>query len=230
MGEDRRDLLLSSPVQVAQNLWRMMGTGEYWQRVGFSAFKVMAGMLMGALAGTLLGIGAFFVSFLRELLKPLISVIRSIPVVSFILVAIYWLDYRDLGLFIAFLICLPVFYSNTLGGLGAADGLLLEMARVYRLGAFRRFASIYLPSLLTHLIAAGEVAVGLAWKSGTAAESIASVTSVLSIGGGLFNARRAWSTVDMLSWTVTIVALSALFSAVFKLLLKLASRRWGVQK
>ena len=224
---NRRDLLLSSPVQVAEKLWMMMGTRDYWSRVLFSSLHIMAGMLLGACAGTLLGACAFFIGFMKVLLRPLVSVIRSVPVVTFIIIAVYWVGYRDLSMFIAFLICFPVFYSNTQVGLGAADEKLIEMAKVYRLGFFRRLASIYLPSLVPHLLAAGEVAVGLAWKSGIAAEYIAAVTSVQSIGGGVYNAKTNWLTVDTLAWTVTIVCLSAIFGAAVRALLRLASRKWG---
>ena len=230
INEDRRDLLLSSPIQVGQNLWHLVKTPEYWERVLFSSRKVMTGMLAGAVLGTVLGTCAFFVPFIKELFRPLISVIRSIPVVSFIVLAVYWIGYVDLGRFIAFLICLPVFYSNTLSGLGAADKNLLEMAKVFRFGFFRKFTAVYLPALVTHLFAAGEVAVGLAWKSGTAAEFIAYVSTVRSVGAALYNAKKDLLTAELLSWTVTIVVLSALFSLVFRLLLRLATRRWGVGK
>ena len=227
---DRRDLLLSSPVQVAEKLWSMMGTRDYWSRVLFSSLHVMAGMLLGAAIGTLLGGCAFFVGFVKELLRPLVSVIRSVPVVTFIIIAVYWVGYRELGMFISFLICFPVFYSNTQVGLGAADAGLLEMAKVFRLGFWKKLVSIYLPSLIPHLLSAGEVAVGLAWKSGIAAEYIAAVTSVLSIGGGVYKAKTNYLTADTLAWTVTIVALSALFSLCVKGLLRYASRKWGNAK
>ncbi|MBQ3667924.1 MAG: ABC transporter permease subunit [Clostridia bacterium] len=229
-NEDRRDLLLSSPIQVASELWRMWGTGDYWQRVLFSSLDVMSGMLMGAFLGTLLGSIAYFASFVRELFKPLISVIRSIPVVTFTIMAIYWVGYRELGMFVAFLICFPVFYSHSLSGLGMADEKLLEMACMFKLSFFRKFKSIYLPPLITQLFAAGEVAVGLAWKSGIAAEYIAMVTNILSIGAGLYASKGRWSTAETLAWTVTIVALSALFSALFRALLRFFSRKWGSAK
>ena len=224
---DRRDLLMSSPVQVADKLWTIMGTRDYWSRVLFSSLHVMAGMLLGACIGTLLGGCAFFIGFFRELLRPVVAVIRSVPVVTFIVIAVYWVGYRELGMFISFLIYFPVFYANTQVGLGAASSSLLEMARVFRLSFIKRLGSIYLPSLIPHLLSAGEVAVGLAWKSGIAAEYIAAVTSVLSIGGGIFKAKTNYLTAETLAWTVTVICLSALFGFAVKGLLYLALRKWG---
>lgn len=224
---DSRDLLMSSPVQVAQKLWTMIGTRNYWSRVLFSSLHIMAGMLLGACAGTFLGACAFFIGFVRELLRPLVSAIRSVPVVTFIIIAVYWVGYRDLSMFIALLICFPVFYSNTQAGLRAADAKLLEMAKVFKLSFFKRLTAIYLPALLPHLLAAGEVAVGLAWKSGIAAEYIASATNVHSVGDGVYRAKTNYLTADTLAWTVTVVCLSAVFSAVIRALLSLALRKWG---
>ncbi len=222
LGEE---IILSSPISVLKRLGELIVMPDYWQRVLFSSFRIMAGMLLGALLGLLFGMLAYFVRPVRELMAPLISVIRAIPVVSFTLLALYWLKAEALGGFISLLICFPVFYTNTLAGMNAADAALLEMCDVFQLGLGARLRGVYLPALLPHLCAAAEVSVGLSWKSGTAAEYIA--LPAKAIGRKLYNAKVYLLSAELMSWTLTIVLLNSLFGFAVVRLLRLAARKWG---
>ena len=218
LGEE---IILASPWQVVLRLFELVRQADYWKRVAYSCLRVMGGMLAGMLLGIVLGTFAHFKRWFKDFLGPFIAFIRAIPVVSFIIIALYMLT----GDVITFIICFPVFYSNTVAGLAAADEKLIEMARFYKLGLFRRLYAIYLPVLLGHLLSACEVAVGLAWKSGVAAEYIA--IPAASIGRRLYDAKINLRSADMLAWTVTIVLLSALFSWVIRFILKRAVEKWG---
>ena len=66
---------------------------------------------------------------------------------------------------------------------------------------------------------------GLAWKSGVAAEYIA--IPAASIGRRLYDAKINLKSADMLAWTVTIVLLSAFFSWLIRLVLRQAVQKWG---
>ena len=222
LGEE---IILASPWQVVLRLFELVRQAAYWKRVAYSCLRVMGGMLAGMLLGIVLGTFAHFKRWFKDFLGPFIAFIRAIPVVSFIIIALYMLTGDVLSSFITFFICFPVFYSNTVAGLAAADEKLIEMARFYKLGLFRRLYAIYLPVLLGHLLSACEVAVGLAWKSGVAAEYIA--IPAASIGRRLYDAKINLRSADMLAWTVTIVLLSALFSWVIRFILKRAVEKWG---
>lgn len=68
----------------------------------------------------------------RELLYPLVAAVKAVPVASFIILALVWLDAENLSMFISVLMVFPTVYGNVLAGIEAADGRLLEMARVFR--------------------------------------------------------------------------------------------------
>ncbi len=87
------------------------------------------------------------------------------------------------------------------------------MAEVFRVGLFRRIVFIYLPQLKPYLISACSVAMGLAWKSGIAAEVIG--VSNGSIGEKLYEAKIYYTTADLFAWTLIIVVLSISFEKMF---------------
>ena len=215
-------LLLPTPVGVIRRLFVLMGTADYWQRVLFTQWRIFAGLLLGMAAGVILGRLSASLKAVKQLLAPLMYVIKAIPVASFIILAVVWLDEESLGTFISFLICLPVFYVNTVSGIESADPKLLEMTRMYRVGIRRKVQAVYLPALMPYLSAALDVAVGLAFKSGTAAEVIAIPGG--SIGEKLYRAKIYFETGDMLAWTITIVLMSALTSWLLRLIIRAPGR------
>lgn len=90
--------------------------------------------------------------------------------VSFILLVLLWTGRDQVPAVIAGLMVLPVVWENLTQGIRATDGQLLELARAYRFSRWKTVRLVYLPSLRPHLRSAAATAMGLAWKSGVAAE------------------------------------------------------------
>ena len=79
-------------------------------------------------------------SRVKELLAPLVAAVKTVPVASFIILALIWLSSRTLPLFIAALMVFPPVYLNVLEGIRRTDASLLEMARVFRVPFFAHAA------------------------------------------------------------------------------------------
>ena len=167
--------------------------------------------------GELLAVAAGRLRVLEILLWPYVTVIKSVPVASFIIICLIWLNTSQLAVFISFLMVFPAIYSNTLQGIRSADPALLEMARLYRVPFSRRLGYIYVPQVKPFLLSGCSVALGMSWKSGVAAEVIA-VTSH-SIGGMLYDAKVYLEISDLFAWTLIIVILSLCFEKAFLWLL-----------
>ena len=220
------ELLLCSPLAALARLGELAVTASFWQTVGRSCLRIFGGFLASCLlAAALAALSARFRP-VRELLAPVVAVIKAVPVVSFIILALVWLNARSLPLFISGLMVFPPVYLNVLAGIGAADRQLLEMARVFRVPLGRRLRAIYLPAVLPYFRAAASVALGLCWKAGAAAEVIA--LSAGTIGERLYTAKVYFQTPDLFAWTAVIVAVSALFERLFLRLVDRAAERMGV--
>lgn len=210
-------LLLVGPVEVAARLARLIFQRSFWGALGFTFSRITGGFFLGFFLA--LGLAAVSARFplAHTLLRPYLLAVQTVPVASFIVIALLWLSGRRLSIFISFLMVLPVLYANSLQGLRSADAQLLEMARVFRIPLSRRIACIYAPALRQHLLPACHVALGLCWKAGVAAEVIG-VTGG-SIGGMLYDAKVYLEIGDLFAWTLVIVGISVAFEKVFTLLL-----------
>lgn len=201
-------LLLSSPFRVLQRLFVLLRDGDYYRALGYSLSRIALGFLLGTAAGSLLAACAARVRWTETLLRPLMITVRTVPVASFIILALVFLTSRKLNTFISFLMVLPIVYVSLLEGLKSRSRALEEMAGMYRIGAGRRILWIDLPQLKPHIISAMSLAWGMSWKSGVAAEVIGIPAG--STGEMLYRAKVYLETDALYAWTLSIVLISLL--------------------
>lgn len=207
------DLLLPSPISALARLGALAVTGAFWRAVAWSASRILGGFLLSCLLAAVLAVLAFRRKWVRELLAPLVAAVKAVPVVSFIILALVWLNSRSLSVLISGLMVFPVVYGNVLTGLGQADRQLLEMARVFRVPLGRQAVGIYLPAVLPYFRTACALGLGLCWKAGIAAEVIGLPGG--SLGERLYTAKVYFQTADLFAWTAVIVAASVVFEKLF---------------
>ena len=202
------EILLVSPVRVIETLAGMVVQAQFWRSVGFSLIRIFGGFLLGALLGSLLAALSSRFRIIRELFSPLVLTIRTVPVASFIILALIWFSSRNLSILISFLMVLPIIYTGVLSGIGERDRGLMEMARVFHVRRMRRFLMIDLPGVYPYFHSACKTALGLSWKSGIAAEVNGMPRG--SIGEHMQQAKVYLDTPSLFAWTVVIVLVSLL--------------------
>ena len=218
-----QSILLVSPVQVLVRLAQLAVTLAFWRAIAYSLCRIVLGFLAGILLGTVLAALSARFRRVEELLAPAMLAVRSIPVASFIILALILFSSRNLAVLISFLMVLPILYANVLEGIRAADGQLLEMAQLFRIPPRRRIRYVYLPQVLPYFRSACSSALGLCWKAGIAAEVIGMPRG--SIGERLQQAKVYLDTPDLFAWTLVIVLVSLAFERVFNWLMA-AGTKW----
>ena len=220
-----RMLLLASPVQALGRLIALAATAEFWRAAAFSSLRILGGFFLSCVLAVALAALAARLRWVRELLSPLVAVVKAVPVVSFIILALIFFSSENLSLLISALMVFPPVYLNVLEGIGHTDVQLLEMARVFRVPLSRQLRGIYLPAVLPYFRSAVSLGLGLCWKSGAAAEVIGLPSG--SIGEALYTAKVYFQTGDLFAWTAVIVAISVLFERLFLRLVDAAVRKAG---
>ncbi len=213
----RRPVFLVGPWETLLALTRLAGQPVFWQAVCSSTARIGTGFALAFFLGILCGSAAYARPLFGEILSPVITLIKTIPVASFVILALIWTGAEHLASVISFLVVFPMIYLNTRAGLEAADPGLLEMAQVFRVRRLPKIWHIYRPALAPFLLSACRVALGMCWKSGVAAEVIG--TPDHSIGEKLYMAKIFFSTDELFAWTAAVILLSFLFEKlVFRLL------------
>jgi NitT/TauT family transport system permease protein len=220
-----KELLLVTPVTVAQRLVSLCAEADFLRVIAFSFVRIVGGFLLALVAGSLCAVIAGRFRLAEILFWPFSAAIKSVPVASFVILCLIWLSSNSLSVFISFLMVFPLVYTNLLQGLKNVDRQLLEMAEFFRIGWLKRVKYIYLPQIQPYLFSACSIGIGMAWKAGVAAEVIGIPNG--SIGEKLYQAKIYLLTGDLFAWTTIIVFVSMLFEKLFMGLLHQLFVRWG---
>ena len=217
------ELFLPSPVAVVMRLFSMIWLPGFWSSILFTLSRIISGFVLSVAAALLLAVLSNASRTASFLIEPIVKVIRATPVASIVILALVWISSRNLSVIISFMMVFPIVYSNVLEGIRNTDGKLLEAADIYRVRRVKRIRYIYLPSVIPYFSASVKAALGLAWKSGIAAEVISLPDG--SIGERVYEAKIYLSTPDLFAWTLVIIVLAFLFERFFLLLTAALSRR-----
>ena len=143
----QNDVIFVGPFDMLGALWQLLPEVSFWQTLLHSFFKISAGFLMAFVLGILLGWASYACSFVKDLLEPPMLLIRSVPVASFVILALIWIG-SDRPVRVYFISgCDPMIYTGTLTGLEHTDRELLEMSRVFSFSFFKRLRYIYIPAV-----------------------------------------------------------------------------------
>lgn len=205
-------LFLPGPWTVAVRLMELARTVVFWQTAGLTLLRVLLGMLWGTALGVLLACLACVSRWLDVILSPAVRVVRATPVASFILLVFLWTDRNQVPVVIAALMVLPVVWGNVVRGIRECDRKLLELAAAYRFSRLKTARLILWPSVRPYFLSAVTTSIGLAWKSGVAAEAL--VWPKLAIGTQIYNTKFYLETADLFAWTLMVIVLSLLLEKV----------------
>lgn len=203
-----KELFLPVPALVAARAIELLPTWGFWHIIALSLARIALGFGLGVAAGFILAVLTHINRPADIIISPALKAMLATPMASFIILLLVWFTPGSVPVLVSFLVVLPVIWRNIRAGINAADQQLLEMARLFRLSRRRILRRLYLPSLMPHFLSACITAMGLAWKSGIAAEVISYPR--LGIGSELQAGRVYLQTADVFVWTIAVIILSLL--------------------
>lgn len=136
-----------------------------------SLYRVLYGFFLALTVAIPLGIMMGWSRVLREMVTPLVEIIRPIPPLAWIPLAIFWFGIGlKSSVFIIFLGAFFPILLSTVSGVLSVDTLLIEAART--LGARRRdiYLKILIPGATPAIYTGARIGMGIAWMTLIAAE------------------------------------------------------------
>ncbi len=149
-------------------------SGEMVQDAYASLFRVVVGFLVGAVLALPVGLGMGASQRVYALFNPLLQVLRPIPPIAFIPLAILWFGLGNPPA--VFLISLGAFFPvlmNTIAGVRHVDGIYLRAARNLGAGEWTIFSRVILPAATPYILAGVRIGIGTAFIVVIVSEMIA---------------------------------------------------------
>lgn len=210
-------LILPLPREALEVLIQDMGKPLFWQHVGATACRSLAAFGISVVVGALLGVAAGASEGIHNLLDFPLAMMRATPVVSFILLALFWFGSSLVPIFVAIVMSLPVMISAVEAGIKNTNKDLIACCRVYGFSTGKMLCHLYFPSCKPYFFSGSLAAFGLSWKVVAAAEVIS--LPHRSAGTLLQSAKVHLETAQVFAITLMLVILSFVLESIFSLVL-----------
>ena len=178
-----RDLFLPGPADVWSGLLELMDDGYKGRplllHMGMSLFRVGAGFLTGAAAGTLLGLGMGYMPRLNALAAPFIEFLRPLPQLAYLILLIIWLGIGETSkVTMLFLAALPVSAIAARDGVANVPGERVRVALALGASKWQVFRHVIFPSALPEILVGARLAAGIVYGTLIASEIIAGSSGI----------------------------------------------------
>jgi sulfonate transport system permease protein len=164
---------LPSPATVIKALRGLVANGELPTALAISARRVVLGMLLGVLFGSLLAIASGLTALGERLIDPVVHMFRTMPVLALLPVFVVWFGIGEEAkvLLIAWAVTFPI-YINLFAGIKGVDPKLIEAGRVLGLSRLGQIRQVILPGATPQFLTGLRMALGVSWLVLVAAEEI----------------------------------------------------------
>ncbi len=205
----KNNLILPSPENTFAAFVRLLESASFYKALGFTLLRGAAGMILAIVLATLLGTWAGMNAAFHAFLEPILVIVRSTPVISFILLALIWMGPENVPVFISLLTMFPLICTGIISGIRNTDKELVDMAHVYGVRRLRMIRGLYFPSLMPYLFNGLSNAMGFGWRAVIIGEVLSQPR--WGLGTEMQLAQTYLLVSNVISWTIVAVLLGYLF-------------------
>lgn len=198
--------LIPSFPDLIRALFRLVYSPGFLVSIGTTCLRACVGLLLSLATAS---ITAFLLNRsegIRFLFMPWLSLLRSVPVISFILLALIFLNPEMIPLLIAFLTMYPLLTENLLKGLMNRRDSWKMLARQFHLNAWNCLFQINYPQLKPYLFSGLASAVGFGWRAIIMGEVLSQCVD--GIGKRMKEAQVFIDVPELIAWTLVAIVLS----------------------
>jgi NitT/TauT family transport system permease protein len=201
------EIIFPAPWSVWSATVEMWRNGTLSTDLQASLGRVVIGFSIGATLGVTLGLLTGRVAIVRTLLNPFLNLLRPIPAIALVPVAIVWFGIGEGSKYfvVSYTVFLTVWF-NTHHGMEYVPETYLRAARSLGASKVREFVTVIIPAAAPHIFAGIRLGVALAFLSLVAAELSGASSGV---GFRLQEARQYFRTDRMFSLLIILGILGA---------------------
>jgi NitT/TauT family transport system permease protein len=158
----------------------IQGSGSLVENAAISLTRVTTGFLLGALVAIPAGVMMGRFSMLDQIVDPLIQLLRPIPPIAWIPLALAWFKIGFASIvFIIFIGALFPILLNTIDGVKRVNRTWIEASTMFGATELQTLGKVILPASMPTIWTGLRVGFGIAWMSVVAAEMLPGTSSGL---------------------------------------------------
>ena len=211
--------------EILQAFVRLLGVGKTWRQIGVTLLHLVEALAASAVIGTALGIAQGRSPFVRTLLRPLMILLRSIPMIVMTVIIMVLTKYKRVPLIASAMMLIPLISEATCEGLTRIEP---EMVDVYRMNSGftpRVLFRVYLPLMAGYLRQAYVNAVGMGIKLAVTTEYLVQARD--SLGKAVYSSAYFNEYAEIYAYALIMILLALLVGAIPGAVVKLAEKTGG---
>lgn len=193
-----------TPFKVLKELVNLLTDGQTYIILLTSFKRLFIALAVSTVFGTFFGLFAGLHYQVAALLKPIVVALRTIPVISIVVILLMMYGNVASLYIIIFLLIFPIIYQSQLDGIRNIDGVLLEVLKLdCDKCSFPAVRMVFFPLALPHLRTGILQSIGLGIKVLVMAEFIAQTK--ISIGREMIASKNLLNYSNIFAWTLILV-------------------------
>ena len=204
--------------EILEAFIRLLGEEKTWRRIGTTLLHLAEALAASAVIGTATGLVQGRSPFIRTLLRPLMILLRSIPMIVMTVIIMVLTKYERVPLIASTLMLIPLISEATSEGLRRIEP---ELVDVYRMnGGFtpRVIFQVYLPLMAGYLKQAYVNAVGMGIKLAVTTEYLVQARD--SLGKAVYSSAYFNEYAEIYAYALIMILLAVVVSAAPGLIMK----------
>ena len=187
----------------------------FWQSWAMTMLRALAAFAISFAAALALAVLAYMCPAVGSFLAPIVSALRSLPVLAVLLIFLAFLNAGVAPIAVAFLSLFPMLYTGILAALSGLDRRLIEVSRVYGTPWYTRVVKVYLPLTSPYVLREAGGALSFALKLIVSAEVVSQTAKSL---GGMMQSAKVYGELPQL---FALVGVSFIVGLVLELALNM---------
>lgn len=219
------ELKLPSPYKALLGLFELLGSKTFYVAVLATLGRAVKAFIISFIIAFVLAIISSFSLRFKLFIAPIITIIRSLPTISIILLVLIWLKSNTAPGFIAGLIVFPTMYASFCSAIEGVDKDIISMSKLYKVSAKDLIFRFYVPNTIPSVFDTVKSNISLNFKVVIASEVLAQ--TMKSIGVNMQFAKSYLDTSNLMAWTVVAVVISFMLESIITLIKYLLTRRFN---
>lgn len=210
------DIYLPRIEQVLVSMSEIIRNESFLYNIISSFYRTLISFIFALISSIVLGVLSYMYPFFMNFLKPINSVVKTIPTMVLVVLGLIWFDKNNAPFIVGFAIVFPILYDGILNELRCMDKKLIDMCYIYKVSIIQKVKKIYIPIIGFYIMKSLISTFSLAFKVVVAGEVHGQPK--FGIGSAIQLEKVNFNTTAIFAWIIIIAIISILFEFINRFL------------
>jgi len=197
------EIVMPSPFATFKAFFDILTKGNHLEAIALSLFRLIVALFFASLVGVTLGIISGLNTKVRYLLRPVVTLLRTVPVISIVVILLIVFGFTITPYLITFLMIFPLIFQAISDGIENLDQELVDVFKLEDDSLLDGVRYCYLPLIGPQIRTALLQSAGLGIKVLVMAEYLSQTSN--SIGNSLYLSKVNLDYASVFSWTLLLI-------------------------